>query len=85
MTDVMAALASDALVYKPRLFTLYGLIKDGLDNPEFLGWGMDFKQLGKTLYYCPAGGDTHTADNPDQLLTFHQRFAEVRLEWLDPE
>ncbi len=85
MTDVMAELACDALAYKPRLFTLYGLFKDSLENPEFLGWGMDFKKLGKTLYYDPSGGETHTADNPDQLIRFHQRFADVRLEWLDPE
>ncbi len=46
---------------------------------------MDFEALGKTLYYDPSAGDTHTADNPDQLLRFHRRFAEVRLEWLDPQ
>lgn len=81
----LATLASDGYAYKPRLFTMYGLLKDGLENPEFLGWGMDFKQLGKTVYFDPSSGDTQTADNPDQLLSFHQRFADVRLEWLDAE
>ena len=85
MADLMADLAADAHTYKPRLFTLYGTFKDNLDHPEFLGWGMDFEALGKTLYYDPSAGDTHTADNPDQLLRFHRRFAEVRLEWLDPQ
>lgn len=83
MTDLPADLAADAHTYKPRLFTLYGLLNDALPDPEFLGWGMDFPQLKKTLYYDPASNDTQTADNPDQLLDFHQRFATVRLEWLD--
>ena len=86
MTDVMADLASDARTYKPRLFTLYGMYKPNLDNQEFLGWGMHFEELGKTLFYEPAGGATHTADSAEQLIIFHQMFAaDVRLEWLDPK
>lgn len=85
MQNLLAELSSDAHTYKPRLFTLYGLLKDGLESPEFLGWGMSFDLLGKTLYYDPSSNDTHTTDTPDQLLAFHQRFATVRLEWLDPK
>lgn len=86
MTSLMAELAADAHAYKPRLFTIYGLFKHGLEDPEYLGWGMDFEELGATLYYDPASRETHTADNPDQILKFHERISgEVRLEWLDAE
>jgi hypothetical protein len=83
--DPMALLAEEARHHRPRLFAIYGQFNDGLDDPEFLGWGMAFDKLGEALYYDPAGHDTHRDESPVQILRFYQRMADVRLEWLDPE
>ncbi len=81
MTDQMTSLAAKAQLYKPRLFTIYGLVKN-FEDPAFVGWGMDFAELRRTLYYEPDASETQPAKSPDQLMRFYQSFAEVRLEWL---
>lgn len=84
MTEKLAALAAAARHHKPRMFTLYGLFHDSEDL-GILGWGMDFRVIGKTLYYDPDCDKTHISDNPDRLRRLYNRVADTHLEWLDSE
>ncbi|SRR6266545_1710563 len=87
--DQMAQLAADAQVYRPRLFAIYGLLKERGDElldcaREFLGWGLEFSLLGKAFFCEPGSSGAHCSDTAHDVLRFYQRVcAEVRLEWLD--
>lgn len=84
MTETLTALAAAARLNKPRLFTVYGLFHDSEDL-GILGWGMDFRSFGRTLYYDPDCGKIHNSDNPDRILRVYNQIADAQLEWLDAE
>lgn len=84
MTDLMATLAVEARLYQPRLFTVYGVLKK-FEDVEILGWGMDFPEHRRTLFFEPESRETHRSDTPDRLLESFECIADVRLEWLDAE
>jgi hypothetical protein len=83
MTDQLSTLAVEARRFQPRLFTLYGVFKS--QDVEILGWGMDFPEHGRTLFFDPESRETHRSDTPDRLLESFECIADVRLEWLDAE
>ena len=82
--EQMAQMASEARLYKPRLFTIYGIWPNWGD-PAFCGWGLDFTYLGQTVFYEPDNRDSHRADSPKRLMDFFQGMADIRLEYLDLE
>jgi hypothetical protein len=84
MQDQLIELATEARIYQPRLFTIYGRFHN-LDNPDFVGWGMSFEDLNKTVYFDPDSTETHRADTPENLMRFYANIATARLEWLDEQ
>jgi hypothetical protein len=82
VNDPMTILATVAREERPRLFALYGLTR-GAEPRKILGWGMQFPAADKTLFYNPFTGETHHANDPDQLRRIFGVLGEVRLDWFD--
>jgi hypothetical protein len=62
---------------KLRAFTIHGR-RDDKATPLFIGWGMEYPDIGMTLYY-----NSDASRTPDRLLEYYQGFAEVRFKWVD--
>ncbi|GAB3487301.1 hypothetical protein [Amycolatopsis cihanbeyliensis] len=83
----LSVLADEAREYAPRLFALYGVYREHLfpeDEDGYLGWGMEFTELGKAILWFP-DGSTHWAHSAAGILDHHTWHSEARLVWLtDP-
>jgi hypothetical protein len=81
----LAMLGEVALRQMPRLFCLYGARRKRLlrgDDRLFIGWGMEFSDLGKALWWQPGGATSHS-DSAASLLDHRQMIGDAHLVWLD--
>jgi hypothetical protein len=83
MNDQLAQLAAEAHLHKPRLFAIYGLLRNSPSTPDLLLWGLYFSTLDSLIYFDGETPELHRAYTPERLLEFYQRFADAHLEWFD--
>jgi hypothetical protein len=77
--QLLERLKDDASYFRPDLFAVYGVNKDGR---PFLGWGIQFGEK-EALFYDPDRSSTWHSGSADQVLRTHQRAGEAHLQWLD--
>ncbi|GAA4544795.1 hypothetical protein [Amycolatopsis samaneae] len=80
----LAVLDDEAREYAPRLFALYGVYRERLDdedNGAFLAYGIEFGEPREAVMWEP--GMTWRSHSADGILKRHLGFADARLVWLD--
>jgi hypothetical protein len=85
-SPLMAALAHEAATMRPRMFAVYGVLREieGIAEAEpYVGWGMEFGDSGGAVYWHPDDRSTHYSDSAEQVLRFHRRIGTANLRWLD--
>lgn len=82
---LLALLAAQARLEKPRFFAIVGIYEDPPvledEDPTYIEWGMEFPDQSLAIT-CNRNGKT-TSNSAEQILRSNAKMGPARLVWFD--